>query len=341
MKKILFSLSLLLLTILLISSCATSVTTEYMVPSTYDMSSYRNLAIISPIAYRFKAFDLPNPVVRDMSGTCPVRLYSGFSVNSERVLNEYLSSAVLDQANMSTYFSIIPPSTASTYRENLSTMAKGGIDAVLYIWTEDIDVDEFIFAKEEKVVIEPQNEEVTRLIYFLEQSVRVKFVWEVKSTKTGAILARDSFRDQQSATTRITTEGKSSIYAPRLQGSLHQIASSFSSTIFSQLEPSLRTRNINLLKNKPKSSRVEEAYKSVKEGSLREAQVMFEKEWKRNDHIPSAYNAALLLEALDERDDAINLLDKAYKKSGNTKIRNLLDAMKERSSLTKQAESQL
>ena len=345
MKKTIIFVSLLLLTMVFITSCATSVSTQYMVPAKYDMSNYRNLAIISPIPYRFKAYDLPRPVVRDLSGTCPVRVYSGFNINSDRTLNEYITSSVLRSANDSIYFTITPPSISDTYRERLPLMAQDGIDAAMYIWTEDIDVEEYILAKEEKEIIESEIEgelpqEVTELVYYIEQKVNIQFAWEVKSTSTGVILARDSYRDTRSSTTKIDTEKDRDVYAPRIQSMMNSIASNFSSTIFSQIEPTLRTRYINLMSNKPKSRNVEEAYDIVKEGNLREAQEIFEKEWKRRDHIPSAYNAGLLLEALGERDDAIKLLENAYKESGNTKIRALLVAMRERGNLTKQAESQ-
>jgi hypothetical protein len=75
-------------------------------------------------------------------------------------------------------------------------MAQDGIDAAMYIWTEDIDVEEYILAKEEKKIIESEIEgelpqEVTELVYYIEQKVNIQFAWEVKSTSTGVILARD------------------------------------------------------------------------------------------------------------------------------------------------------
>ena len=346
MKKRIVFISCLLLTIVFITSCATSVVTQYMVPAKYDMSSYRNLAILTPSAYRLRAYDLPSPIVRDMSGTSPVRVYSGFNVNSERIMNEYLNSKVVEKGEKSTYFTITLPSVADTYKERFSLMADRGIEAVLYISTEDIDIDEFIFAKEIKTIEPPVNpgddpQEVTTLVYYLEQSVSVAFAWEVKSTGNGVILARDSYTDMKSETTKIDIDKSSSMFAPRIQGIMNEIASDFSSTIFEQLEPTIKTKHISLMKNNPKSDRVEEAYNIVKDGNLVIGLQIFEKEWKRNDHIPSVYNAALILEALDQRDNAIELLVKAYKESGNTKVRKLLDAMRERSSLTEQAESQL
>ncbi len=346
MKKINVSILVLLITILFITSCATTVTTSYMVPAKYDMSNYRSLAITSAGVYRFRAFDLPSSIVRDMSGTCPVRVYSGFSVNSERKMSEYLTSGVVKEANQSGYFTILSPSSADNFINIPNALVKQGYEAHLSMWTEDIGIDEFIFAKEERRVIPPLNEGdpeviVTTLAYYLEQNVTVQFGWEVKNLKTGAIIASDSFRDTRSSTTKITTDGNSVVYAPRLQTTLNAIASSFATTIIEQLVPTTKTRVISLMKNDPKSKRVEIAYDLVKDGNFFDALDIFENEWKKRDHIPSAYNAALLLEALDQRDDAIKLLEKAYKNSGNQKIRNLLEAMNSRRDSTKQAESQL
>lgn len=336
---------LLLITILAITSCATSVLTQYMVPAKYDMSNYRTLAIIPTPPYRFRAFDIPSAVVRDMSGTSHVRVYSGYSIHSERYLQEFLTQKVVEKAKNSTYFTIISPENSQTYKENITLMEKDGIDAILYLTTDEIYIDEFIFAKEEKKIIPSQvegekGEEVVELVYYLEQGVRVNFSWEVRSTSTSAILARDSYSDEKREVTKLNVKDSTTFYAPSLSQLMNTIASNFSTTIWRQLEPTVISHKLALMKNSPKNSRVIEAYDEVKNGNLLVAQQMFEREWRKRDHIPSLYNASIILEALDKRAQAIELLEIGYKKNGNTKVKDLLDDMKERESLTKQAESQ-
>ncbi|NCB02369.1 MAG: hypothetical protein EOM67_09420 [Spirochaetia bacterium] len=346
MKKITYVFLLMLVTILVFTSCATSVATQYMVPATYDMSSYRNLAIVSATPFRFKAYDVPNPIVRDMSGTSPIKVYSGYSLNSEKEMSEYLTSKVVAEANRTSYFTTLNPASADSLINRPNALVDRGYEALLTMWTEYIDIEEYISSREEKTLIQPEVigdpvEEVITLVYSLEQKVSIQFGWEVKDLKTNAVLGSGTFRDSQSDTTKLNTEGNSTIYAPRLQPVMNSLASRFSSTIFSQLVPTTKTQYITLMKNDPKNNRAEVAYEYVKNGNMKDALDVFENEWNKRDHIPSAYNAALILEALNQRSDAIKLLEKVYSQSGNTKIRTLLQGMKSRLSSTNQAEKQL
>ncbi len=327
-------------------SCSTTVTTQYMVPSKVDMSDYRNLAIATVSSYPFRPFELPNPVVRDLSGTSPVRVYSGFTVNTERSMSEYLTKIIVSQAYDTDYFTILSPSVTDAFVNRPSMLYEQGYDALLTVYTTDVDVEEYIYAKEVEVVIPNQDPEgepsvEKRLFHYLQQNVTIEFTYDLKDTRTGRLIDTDTYRDTISETTKIEFDGDTLIFAPQLRSSFYSIASDFGHSVIDKYVPRSVSRSFSLLKNSPKNRNAEKGYEAVKEGNLVEALAIFEKEWNRRKHIPSAYNAALIHEALGDRDEGIDLLEKAIKKTGNTKLQSLLRSMQERADMTEEAQKQL
>jgi len=346
MKKGFYIVATLVVILGVFVSCSTSVTTQYMVPSKVDMSDYRNLAIASVSPYPFRPFELPNPIVRDLSGTSPVRVYSGFTVNDERSMSEYLTNTIVANAYETGYFTVLTPSVTDAFVNRPSMLYDQGYDALLTVYTTNIDVEEFIYAQEKDVVVpnqdpseEPQIE--TRLFHYLEQNMTVEFTYDLRDTHTGQLIDTDSYRKTSSTTTKLDEESGPILFAPSMSSTLTSIASSFGNSLVEQYVPQSVTRSFSLLKNSPKNRNAEKGYEAVKEGNLVDALSVFEKEWNRRTHIPSAYNAALIHEALGDRDEGIKLLEKAIKKTGNTKLRTLLQSMQERADMTKEAQKQL
>ena len=128
-----------------------------MVPSKIDMSNYKNLAIATVSSYPFRPFELPNPVVRDLSGTSPVRVYSGFTVNTERAMSEALTKTIVREAYDSDYFTILTPSVTDAFVNRPYMLYEQGYEALLTVYTSDVEVEEFIYAKEKEVVIPNEN----------------------------------------------------------------------------------------------------------------------------------------------------------------------------------------
>ncbi len=335
-----------LLAMVFLSSCATRVSMSYMVPAEYDMSGYRALAIAETEPYRFRPFELPSPYVKDMSATSPIIIYSGSRIGIEKQLASYVNERVFSEARDTGYFTLASSGVADTYLDHPSRLTIKGYDAYMRVWNEDLEIDEYIYAQEETVKVPSLNDptvlvESTTLAYYVKQEVRAVFEWEIRATANDALLASDSYSSSRTRTTEIDLEGDTVQSAPSVLPLLRDIGSRFTSTIFSQVVPTTKTVSFALMKNDPKNYRSESAYEAVKDGNLVEALDIFEKEWKRRDHIPSLYNAALIMEALGDRDEGIELLEDGYKDTGNTKVRDLLESMKNRKSSTEEAQEQL
>ncbi len=346
MKRAAVYLGVLVFLILVMTGCATSISMSYMVPAEYDMSDYRMLAIATTEPYRFRPFDVPSPFVQDMSGTSPVILYSGTRYGIENQLAAYVNEEVMKEARGTGYFTLASSGLADRYLNRPSILAEQGYDAYMRVWTDDLDIDEYIYAKEETVKVPSETDpsvfvEETELVYYISQQVRIVFSWEIRSTKNDALLASDTYSGRKSRTTEIDLSGDDVQSAPSLLYLMRDIGGSFTRSIFSQVAPTMKNVSFSLMKNDPKNRRAEDAYQSAKDGNLVDALDTFLNEWKRRDHIPSLYNAALIMESLGDRDEAIKLLEKGWRDTGNTRISSLLSSMKEREALDSEAQGQL
>lgn len=332
--------------ILVLSGCATRVTMSYMVPATHDMSNYRSLAIATTEPYRFRPFEIPSPYIQDMSGTSPVIVYSGSRVGIEKQLAAYVNEQVMKEARATSYFTLASSGVADRYLNRPSQLADQGYEAYMRVWTDDLEIDEYIYAKEETSRVPSDADpsifvEETALVYYIDQEVRLVFSWEIRSSRNDALLASDTYSERRSRTTEIDLSGDAVQSAPSVLPLMRDMGSRFTGSIFSQIAPSVRNVSISLMKNDPKNRRAEEAYEAAKDGNLVEALDTFLREWKRRDHIPSLYNAALIMEALGDRDEGIELLEDGWKDTGNTGISRLLSSMKERGALDSEAQGQL
>ncbi len=298
MKKYSVLLVLLVVGLLTFVSCSTTVSSQYMVPSKIDMSNYKNLAIATVSSYPFRPFELPNPVVRDLSGTSPVRVYSGFTVNTERAMSEALTKTIVREAYDSDYFTILTPSVTDAFVNRPYMLYEQGYEALLTVYTSDVEVEEFIYAKEKEVVIPNENpalepKVVTQLFHYLEQSVTIEFTYDLKDTKTGALLDTDSYREKRTQTTQLTFNGDSVIFAPQLTSTFNSIASKFGSSIIDDYVPHLVYRSFSLMKNSPKNRTAEKGYQEVKDGNLVNALTIFEKEWEKTKAYPISLQCSI------------------------------------------------
>ncbi|MBN2858665.1 MAG: hypothetical protein JXK93_00195 [Sphaerochaetaceae bacterium] len=346
LNRVFLYVVVLAIVILVLSGCATRITMSYMVPATHDMSNYRSLAIATAEPYRFRPFEIPSPYIEDMSGTSPVIVYSGSRVGIEKQLASYVNEQVMKEARATSYFTLASSGVADRYLNRPSQLADQGYEAYMRVWTDDLEIDEYIYAKEEThrvpSAVDPSIfVEESALVYYIDQEVRLAFSWEIRSSRNDALLASDTYSGRTSRTTEIDLSGDAVQSAPSVLPLMRDMGSRFTSSIFSQIAPSVKNVSFSLMKNDPKNRRAEDAYEAAKDGNLVEALDTFLREWKRRDHIPSLYNAALIMEALGDRDEGIELLDEGWKDTGNVKISRLLSSMKERGALDSEAQGQL
>lgn len=362
MKKttsaIVLSLGILLLsTALFTTGCATTVTVNHLIPAEINMGDYRNLAVSSTKGFSFGFFNRPASIVSDLSGTSGYRVYSGLSPYAEVELAQYATrrlSANLDSAD---YFTLMSPALTDTI------VGRGGNDATMYdqlmragaraLLTSEIsymDVDEYIFAKEVKKLVTkdpitglllPTAEERMVLCYFVKQRIAITYRYEIVDLKTGRLIVSKAFNDQSEREYELPEDKTKVIPASSIDSLFEGLVESFLRTLTNQIAPRYERSILTLMDNKPVIERVSEAWEEAKRGNIAIARDLFLKEWKRSDHIPSGYNAALMIEALGDLPEAVELMFEVYRVSGSSRINSQLDRMRRALENQKKAEAQM
>lgn len=324
MKKFskLTGVGVLLILVLVLVSCGTAVGVRQLVPSEINMSNYRNLAIAPTQEFSFGFWDHPASTVRVL-GDNPMnlRLNSGFTSWLERDLAGYTTDLLVDTLRRTSYFTITDPSSTQWLigsgglnSTSLRRLADYGVDAVMTSSISYIGCDETIYSKEEITSPQGVSPAVKTRKYYITQTATVTFTYTITDTRTGAVIATRSFTDKVVREQQIATTTTS---APRMYPMYQEMVRSFQDGVSRQLAPRWVSRTISLMANKPKLEAVEIAYDMASQGAVSQAYETFYAYWKNSKHLPSGYNAAVMLEALYDLDNALILMDEVYRASGN------------------------
>ena len=330
MKQSIFrvgAMGLLVIIALAFTGCATTVSMRYMVPAEINLAPYKNLAITSAEPYRFTAATSPDSVLRDMSGTSPYKVASGFSYGAERQIAQHLTTRVVNDLTRTDYFNLLKPPASDDLGSNLGRFKERGYDGLLTLHITDLRVEEYVYGQEDTVTIPPavEGEEPTvvkELRHYVMQKVSISVDFMVRDTATGNTVVLKSFSNGQEKTYRIEPDSKGAKEAPNLYAWLSPMVEEFSRSFAQMVAPRWVTKSVALMENKPENPRVEYAFKEAKEGSLQVALDGFLNEWKSSKHVPSGYNAALILESFGRIEEALELIDEVWRYSGNRTVEN-------------------
>ncbi|MBQ0071996.1 MAG: hypothetical protein KBS81_09145, partial [Spirochaetales bacterium] len=112
---------------------------------------------------------------------------------------------------------------------------------------------------------------------------------------------------------------------------------SMKSAIVDDFVPTQRSTYISLMANKPKLPVLETAYSAAKGGNLSYALDIFKNTYETSGHIAAGYNAAVILAAQNDIENALVVLSDIRSKAGaNSKVNNLygkLMTLKEKNDL--------
>lgn len=235
-----------------------------------------------------------------------------------------------------------------------------GVQALLVSDITYVDMDESIVGRDIRTYVTEgakNYEKVTSREYFLVQQATLSLTYSVIDLAQNHVLVSRSFTGKQERETKIGTRiylfdtaapgayrderRYASGHAPSFAPLFEQILDEFSSTIATQLAPSYQLSRLPLLANKPKLKEAEAAYKLARQGSYAPAQILFHELWEQERHLPSGYNAALLLEALGTIDEAVDLMSIVYHSTASQQAHDALLRMQEAQSGQKKAERQI
>ena len=319
--------ALLVLIAFVVTGCATTVSMRYMVPAEINLASYKNLAIVTAEPYRFTATTSPDSIIRDMSGTAPYKVASGFSYGAERQIAQHLTTRVVNDMSRTDYFNLLTPPASDDMGTNLSRFKERGYDGLLSLHITDLKVEEYMYGQEDTVTIPPAVEGgeptvVKELRHYIMQKVSISVDFVVRDTMSGNTVVLKTFSNGQERSYRIEPDSKGAKEAPNLYAWLTPMVEEFSRSFAQMVAPRWVTKSVALMDNKPENPRVESAFLEAKEGSLQVALDGFLNEWKASKHVPSGYNAALILESFGRIEEALELIDEVWRHSGNRTVEN-------------------
>jgi len=361
-----------LVVLLVFTSCATSINVRHLIPSEVDVSNHRNIAIASTEMFVFPRGGYLPPWIKGSSDTS-FTLSSGFDTNVNAKVAEASTTYLVDALVNTDYFTILPSETTDAYltlgksgKDAYAMLIEQGVQALLkssitYMNCEEQilgrDIKEWITEKLDPTDLTSKDisyNKVTSRSFFLEQKATVTFAYTLIDLKANKILATDSFTSQK---TKETCLGKTiygigensrdidersypSGFAPSFFSLFDGLVKEISSKVAMQLAPSWEETRVSLMANKPKAD-VKQAYKMAEQGNLRGAYEVFFQAWDQRSHLPSGYNAALLLEGLGQYSEALALMNQVYNKTGDSKALAQLIRLKEVSSQQDEAVKQI
>ena len=348
MKKLIFILSVALI---LLSSCATTVSVDYINPSEIDMGSYRNIAVSSTVPY--KNFQSPSLFVRAVDITAEKNTFitPSYTKSLATTVASYATDALVETLSSSGYYTVTPPSVtdalinyASLGNDISVDLEKRNIDAIIIPKITAMGVDEYV-ASEEYWKDDPVKKDqygnplkIKAYRYFLTQKVYIDYSYTIIDAKTMNVYTSKSFSDSREDYSIVTEYG---IYAPDVRYYFTSMIDGFQKKIYRQLVPQHKSASLSLMSNKPKIKSLEVAYEAAKDGAIQKAKDLFLAEYNSSGHIPSGYNAALLQASMGDTAGAIQTLENLKAKSASSDVNKLLAGLKDIQQRNEEALKQL
>lgn len=378
MRKLTVLGVLSMVAILILTSCATSITVKHLVPSEVDVSRHRNIAIASTEMYVTPRGGMLPPWIKGSSDTS-FTLSSGFNSSLNTEVAKASTAYLVDAMVNTEYFTVLPPETTDAYlvlgrgkESAYALLREQGVDALLKSSITYMNCEEQITGRDIKEWVtenpapDPKDtpdqaaakvisyEKVTGRSYYLEQRATMTFTYTLIDLQANRILATQSFTSQRSKETCLgkTVFGTcadcrdkdercySSGFAPSFFPLFEEMVGEIPAQVARQLAPSWSESRVSLMANKPKAD-VAHAYTLAEKKNLQQAFEVFFQAWEDLSHVPSGYNAALLLEGMGQYTEALTLMNQVYNKSGDAKSHDQLIRLKEVASQQDEAMKQI
>lgn len=359
-KRISLLLTLIVLVVLVtLSSCASFVQVRGLVPAEIDLSKYRNLAVASTKSFSFNTYSRPSAWVRSM-GAGNISVASGIPRNLEAQVASYATDRLVATLQQTGFFKLVLPEVTDAYiagasvgLDSFSLLRQSGATALMNSSINYMDCDEYVYSKlRTKWVPDrwvpnsstgstdfiPGHEVIVGTDYYLVQTATVTFSYSIIDLSTGTILAARSFSDKVSKETEL---GRYDGFAPSVVPLYTKMLDAFQGGLRKQLAPNWVTKTVYLMDNKPKNDAAKEAYKQVDKGNLQVAYVLFHDQWLDIKHVPSGYNASLMLEATGDLNGAVGLMQEVYDYSHDSQCYETLLRMRQALAERAKAEEQL
>jgi len=345
--------------VVFLASCQSTVTVRHLVPAAVNMGSYRNIAVASTTLNTATLGFYPTwNISFDDFG---YRFSTGYERDSARRAAEIATDAFTKTLQSSGFFTVFPPSETDNYlgigADGVQLLKQKGVKAIVRSSISYLDLDEHPYSEDiVEYKTDPKTNSsrkyVTGRKYFISQEVTLSFTYLVKDIESGTILTSGTLTGKRSKDTEVARrvyQGNtfndqrvySYTYAPSVTGMITSILNEFQDKIARQLMPTWQYSTLTLMGNKPKENAVKDAYRLADNGDIEQAYAIFAAQWQATGHVPSGYNAALMLEASGNLSGAISLMNQVVSSSGNGDAYGALNRMMEAQKSQQEAQNQI
>lgn len=327
--------------VLLLSSCTTTVSVMNHVPAEVNMSRMKNLAVASVnVADDVAARSPVVKVVGSFSGAdSRIRVFTGWSSLIPGNLGKYAQGILLEKMGNTDYFKISMPadtdalfSTGKMLGKTRQLFIDAGIDAILSSRLSILSYNEYITSRERISYDSALGKNVVVGIdYYLETSMVIGFEYNVVGVEQNRLVtSRNYTRTVENETLAATflygssgmSDGKLSFVinsAPVLTSEYREAISQMVSQVAEDLAPRWERAYEPLMKNRAKIKSLDEAYKMADAGNYHTACRIFLDCWESRKDLAAGYNAAILMYAKGDLEDAIALMREVVETTGYSK----------------------
>ena len=312
MRKLSF---LLFSLVLLLFSCTTNMVIPYMQPAAVDMGGYKHLAVASVVPYN--GLIAPSGYIAGADvHVAGLHIYSGYRASTSESIAAHATDELYSVLSDSGFFTLLSPERTDSIIKHgfLGSDISGefrslGYDAVLIPRISSMSVSETIYSVPDYdwwVDSEGVRHRIVEFDYYFRQIASIDYSITIIDTETGGIISQRTFSDtakREDILDRRWSRLEDPSYLFR------RMIRSFNDEIESLLVPTYNEYDVSLMPNKPKNESVESAYKAAGDGRILEARNAFLDAWESSQHLPSGYNAALLMAATGDFDAALSLLE--------------------------------
>jgi hypothetical protein len=357
-----FALILIVVLVLVFTSCTTTIAINRLVPAQVDVSGYKTIAVRSTIdETHWKQPSFWNSYVPFVSVDqlywqyMSMRSYLDFDASS--VITNAASDMITKAINTG-FFTIAEPKLTDSlinvgnYNGNLrQTLLDNHIDAVLTTKITNMNYDEYITAERDSYTsVDKDGKKYYAIRFYLVQKYSMSISYTLSDVENNKIIASSVFNsDNKQVKTKIGQtinekgEYKADSYTSIDSASylLKSLINDFANKFRNELSPHYVTNYFDFMPNKPEVKSLKAAYDAVDNGNYQTALTLFSDEYARSGHVASGYNAAILYFAVGQYQQAYDLCNDLYKKQGNADALDLLNTLKAIESREKAAEKQI
>jgi len=328
---------------LLLLSCATSIPVTVTKPAEINMSGNRVVAVLD-FRYPEKGRSITGKDLVEWAIASLIGVDLPKEQTTEARVADYTTSLVITTLLDTGYFQLVSPrQVAQAMKGSLSRSttavdigravdAQAIISGELYL----LDSDDEAWVDTRKTTDPNTGVEVTEIVPMMSRQAWVGMTYQVVNTKTGAIVASRSFKDDKKV--EATQARRSSL--PTAEQMYKDIIEGFMPVMAKQLAPYQVRESRTLMKDKMDDFRMEQADELVKGRVYDAALELFLEVWEDTGNPAAGFNGAILYEITGDLEAAIEQMKEVARRTGEQKAmreyNRLLETRREQQRLQEQ-----